>query len=68
VSVGLWAPLVPMTDAPNAKVGHFVGESPAINHIGLPVVSHSGAAASVGRGSHRTGRAFLDRYRSCLHE
>src|SRR5215469_17987124 len=43
-------------------------EAPAVDYIGVSVVSHSGAAIGVRGWSHGAWRAFVDRYGPGLHE
>src|SRR6516164_9172741 len=43
-------------------------EAPSVNYVGFSVISHSSAAISVRRRSHRAWRAFVNRYGSGLHE
>src|SRR6476661_9059701 len=54
--------------AEDAEVRHLVREAEAVDHVGLAVVAHAGAAIGMGRGAHGAGRPALHRLRARRHE
>jgi hypothetical protein len=54
--------------AKDAEVWHLVREAVAIDHVGLAVITHAGAAVGMGRRTHGSHRPALHRDRARLHE
>ena len=65
VSVGLRAPLVPITEAPRIPRFGASWEKPQrVDDVRLGVVAHARAAVRVRRGAHRANSALLGRHRA----